>query len=779
VTWPRKQHFHAHFTFRLASHRANARSRVVMPADDGIDPIVRDRPYASRAREDPSVGPSRGAVAVGRLGEFGWDLRVDAPKTLEVPARALDRRGADAWTRRGKAWCVRAFASSATTAAAVGRERDAETRFGNNLVVVSLGNENRRKDARRRFGALILRGEDEGGIVAEKCSFGDVGCRVTAEARMRMRGNVMDVDATKTAERKRIVVACQSRASVGLFEVDASACDEVKMVRVACEDAAGSDVLGVRVNPVGMTECAYATAGGTLGILDADGARRIDSPASEDASYWYGVGYSFHPRLLLHASTSAVYSVDVRTNRRETRRLHLAPADEAIASISSVKEHLYALATSSTRGSSRLTKSYVEMRDARRASEPIVRWEHQGGRVPTSLRIFDSSGWHRGVKANQALGIYTSGNGASCVHVYECEKIVDGLRGQSGVQMRPLSYGTSVPFAANHLRGFDATKIGPWGGLFWVDDYGVHVQRYDFQEPKDSRTSATLLRALYFEKPDVDASREKPARITSELSNRATERVAKNATFDKVPHLYDYIVHGKAPSEIDVSRDSNDEAENARVLLHQTFSDGWTMNGVELLDTAEFLSGSSTAADLVEWRCTQRKNGHTLHAASDRWRKKRSDVEPIPNPINRVALAADVSDSFASDWLKDEDMHPDVALALAHHASRSNDAVDKYTRRLILASRLAHHRDRQLLDMVGSECGDARESSRHARQPRSKDASSIPFLDSQSEPYSQDSQDPFITQLRTQWHTPDKRRRYDADIGVSMPPPPPRPRRGI
>ena len=745
-----------------------------MPTDDAGDPIARDRPYASRAREDPRVGPSRGAVAVGRLGEFGWDLRVHAPKTLEVPARALDRRGADAWTRRGKAWCVRAFASSA--AEAVGR--DAEARLGNNLVVVSLGNENKRKDARRRFGALVLRGEDDGGIVAERCSFGDVGCGVTAEARMRMRGNVTDVDATRTAERERIVVACSSRASVGLFEVDVSAGDEVKMVRVAAVSAAGTDVLGVRVNPVGLTECAYATADGTLGVLDADGARRIDSPASDDASSWYGVGYGFHPRVLLHASESAVYSVDVRRSCRETRRLHLAPADEEIASISSVKEHLYALATSSTRDSSRMSKSYVELRDARRASEPIVRWEHQGGRVPTSLRIFDTSGWHRGGKANQAMGIYATGNGASCVHVYECEKSVDGLRGQSGVQMRPLSYGTSVPFAANRLRGFDATKIGPWGGLFWVDDYGVHVQRYDFQELKDSRTSATLLRALHFEKPDVDTSREKPAKISFELSNRAAERVVKNATFDKVPYLYDYIVHGKAPSEMEFSLDVNGQADNARALLHQTFSDGWAMNGVELLDAAEFLSGSSTAADLVEWRSTQRKNGYTLHAASDRWRKKRSDVDPIPNPIDR---AADVNEKFASDWLEDEDMHPDVALALAHHASGSKNSADKYTRRLILASRLAHHQDRQFLDMVGSECGGgAREPARRERQPRSKDASSLPFLDSQSEPFSQDSQDPFITQLRTQWHTPDKRRRYDEDVDAgSMPPPPPRTRREL
>ena len=122
---------------------------------------------------------------------------------------------------------------------------------------------------------------------------------------------------------------------------------------------------------------------------DAGRRRQRDARERDDrrgASDWYGVAYGAHPRTLLYADRSTVKFVDLRTRRGNRGRR--TTRGRSFRAVSRAREHYYALASATTTTAS-LTTSFVEIRDARRARDPVVRWEHQGFRTPTTLRVVD------------------------------------------------------------------------------------------------------------------------------------------------------------------------------------------------------------------------------------------------------------------------------------------------------------------------------------------------------------------------------------------------------
>jgi hypothetical protein len=439
--------------------------------------------------------------------------------------------------------------------------------------------------------------------------------------------------------------------------------------------------------------------------MTADGVTRVPwRPASSDVSAmgdWYGLGYGAHPRTLLHGShvattaTSSVHEVDLRSRRGETRLAHRADRGETLCAISTAFEHYYAVATRGTMSGS----SHVELRDIRRAKNPVLRWDHQGRVPPTTLQIVDVSEW---CPSGRSIAIQAFTPGTKEVYLYECERFVGERRGHSGEQVRAVTFGTTIPLpSSSGVRGFAMTKLGEdRAGMFWLDDDDVWCQQY---------TTTGAVDAMRFQPPqlsEADAARRAAAAADAfaldpvPLSRWKRKRALEDKFVD-LPHLHGFIVNGVVPVTdfpVDdaLETDTGDERETV-ARLHAAFTDGWRMNASELLECAEYLQGASRGSASMrvdEWR--------------DRFRTR---SEPTPNyaELVHVALSKPIATATPLDgervgalidrnlpnWtavFEGETLSRPLELALrdyrlAQHRDAREAEHTKFARRLVHASR--------------------------------------------------------------------------------------------
>ena len=464
-------------------------------------------------------------------------------------------------------------------------------------------------------------GRERTADVAEACARWRDGA-----ALWRFESNVVERAETKTKARAR------ARATTGVCDTFEVVLDVIEIARVD-ESAGYGELAAVRMHPTMVGECAFASARGEVATMTADGVKRVPwRPSGSQVTAvddWYGLGYGAHPRTLLHGShvgstgISSVHEVDSRTRRGETRRAHEADRGETLCAISTAFEHYYAVAT---RGSTS-ESSNVELRDVRRANDPVLRWDHQGLVPPTTLRIVDVAEWCSNCRS---IAIQAFTPDTREVYLYECERFVGERRGHSGEQVRASTFGSTIPLpSSSGVDGFAMTKLGvDRGGMFWRDEDGVWCQNYAINGDVD---------AMRFQPPQF--SEEDAARHAGEtvdflsrnpvpLSRWQQKRASDDAFID-LPHLHEFIANGVVPVSdfpVDDSLERDPDGERETVArLHAAFTDGWCMNASELLECAEYLQGTSRASASMR---------------IDEWRNRyRTRSEPAPNYAEFIDIA--------------------------------------------------------------------------------------------------------------------------------------------
>ena len=738
------------------------------------------------------------AVACGRVGYVAsFDARLDAPRALEPRARGLDAPAPARRAHSPTARCLRATTRETLAARAEEDESDGFPR-GNALAV--------REDAStrdRETGTLwAARADGDGGerlwVARARRERGvDGGVRLTAESHVRFESRVVEVDVADggyrghramagVCARTRRGAAALLRARETTDDAGEPRVEVMEVAKTTGGDGIRDGVVCVRAHPSWMDECAYARANGTVGTLGVDGER--DARERDDrrgASDWYGVAYGAHPRTLLYADRSTVEFVDLRTRRGESRAAHDARGDEAFRAVSRAREHYYALASATTTTAS-LTTSFVEIRDARRARDPVVRWEHQGFRTPTTLRVVDTTEWReRDVDAGAgAFTIFAFTPGDAEVYLYDCATYANERRGHSGEQICATSYGSSVRLpTASGAYGFDACRLGETrGGLFWLDDDGAWEQTYVIDAAESSSTTTMIsgasatraMTALRFEHPRAPPKTSKTRDVVVARADDAEDDEPERA-FADVPHLYEYVVHGNLP-RADVRNDAREgDGGDEAATLHAAFSDGWRMNASELLECGEYLlrdGASSASLAIDDWRRSRwqpdsskpYKRPTTLRATRE-----------IENPLAATREDADARRRWR-DAVVAEDVLPIVADALKDYASNAETGETKFTRRLVHASKCLEFASAEAADAVGSPCdvdGDARDVDASTQSLPPYDSLSESFAMSQAVSQDVDQDAPFAGRLLARW-VPETRRRRESDDFASMPPPRPR-----
>jgi hypothetical protein len=758
-----------------------------------------------RAASDARATAS--AVACGRVGYVAsFDVRLDAPRALEPRARWLDAPTPALRARAPTARCLRP--TTRETLGATSRDDEDESNEchprGNALAVCEDASTRDRETG--TLWAASADGDGGAAVARARRDGGDGGLRVTAESRVRFVSPVVAVDVADGGYRggraMAGVCARTRRGDVALLRARETTNDagdasvEVTEVARATRDGHGArdGVVCARMHPSWTNECAYVRANGTLGTLGGDGGKDASERAREErrgASDWYGVAYGAHPRTLVYADRSTVEFVDVRTRRGESRVAHDAYEDEAFRAVSDAREHYYALASArTTTTTTTTTTSFVEIRDARRARDPVVRWEHQGVRTPTTLRVVDTTEWRARRDGVGALTICAFTPGDSEVFLYDCARYANERRGHSGEQMCATSYGASVRLpTSSGVRGFDAARLGETsGGLYWLDDAGAWEQTYVIDAAESTNADATRITALRFENPRAPPTESSRDDAFADIARRRAlaEEVARDggdardrpeSAFADVPHLYEYIVHGKVPrANVQIEEREGDGGDEA-ATLHAAFSDGWRMNASELLDCGEYLQrdgASSASLAIDDWRKSRwQPDSSKPYKKPSKLRANREIENPLASTredVNargrwRVAVAA-------------EDVLPTVADALKDYASSVETGDTKFTRRLLHASKCLEFASAEA-DAVGSPCdvdGDSRDvdpASQSQSLPQ-YDSLSQSFAMSQAVSHGVDHDGPFGDRLLARWVTETKRRRRESDDFASMPPPRPR-----
>ena len=600
------------------------------------------------------------AVAVGRAGDLAsFDIRLDASAALETRHRELSGVGTSSsrrFRRDGDIARVDARARDEADdgdghrAHALAVVADASAREGGRagtwMMAGGRGTATATRDAprpgppRRGVGST-LRATAEvelGGVCLEvdvrEGSRGQGRERTAdvAEACARWRdGAALWRFESNVVERAETKAKAKAKAKAGRdrFEV---ALDVIEIARVD-EGAGYGELAAIRIHPTMVGECAFVSAHGEVATMTADGVKRVPwRPSGSEMTAvgdWYGLGYGAHPRTLLHGShvgstgISSVHEVDLRTRRGETRRAHEADRGETLCAISTAFEHYYAVATRESTSES----SNVELRDVRRANDPVLRWDHQGLVPPTTLRIVDVAEW---CSKCRSIVIQAFTPGTREVYLYECERFVGERRGHSGEQVRAVTFGSTIPLpSSSGVHGFAMTKLGvDRGGMFWRDEDGVWCQNYAINGDVD---------AMRFQPPqfsEEDAARHAGETVDFLSRNpvplsRWQQKRAPDDAFIDLPHLHEFIANGVVPVSdfpVDDSLERDPDGERETVArLHAAFTDGWRMNASELLECAEYLQGTSRASASMR---------------IDEWRNRfRTRSEPAPNYAEFIDIA--------------------------------------------------------------------------------------------------------------------------------------------
>jgi hypothetical protein len=516
---------------------------------------------------------------------------------------------------------------------------------------------------------------------------------------------------------------------------------------------------------MGDRECAFALDSGELGTLNGDGARVFRSPAMGGDGAWYGLAYGVHPRVLLHGCEHAVYSVDLRASRRESRMLHdvVASPAERWRAMSNANENYYAMASSSTKAGG---GSYVEIRDMRRASEPVLRWNHRGLSAPTSIELVDTTAWHSSVKATRALAVRAYSSSESEVYLYESAKDLKGQITYASAQMIALSHGVVGKFDASPLQGFDMLKMKHQNVLLWMNDQGVHLQQYACAAK--SGDDAQRLSALFFESPQPCAERvERRSQLTEQPPNEEKTRIARDKFVD-VPFVYDFVVHGRPPLDDYESLQKPTRGDHL-AYLHGKLSDGWVMNWSEVLDSAELLSSSTTPVTLAlrEWRESLKLSAQKQPTRARAWRR-RAKTDDIPNPLETFVEKDDIR-----QWASRLESTPEILDAINDHMLADDESC-AYTRRLYHAVRCI---DAEQSARTGVSAPPAMLPKAHAvaKKKRVRDRQSLPQLSDSELDESQHAiigtqSVTYVDSLRADWVPVSTSRRRES-VDLSMPPP--------
>ena len=508
-----------------------------------------------------------------------------------------------------------------------------------------------------------------------------------------------------------------------------------------------SNVRAIRAMPrAGDAACAYAAADG--GVYVARVGNVVDvvrAPVGEGESAFYGLARHPHPKCVIHASAREVALVDARARAAEVRELHASGADGNFVAMSrDAIEHYYALAIE--RGAR--ARAHVEIRDARRASEPVVRWEHRGIEAPTTVTLDDTSAWRR---RRTTLGVRAFSSSRNEVFLYECAREDKGRNGySSGGGARALSPGVVTTFGSTPLRGFDAVNTEEFDALVWMNARGVYCQTYERSVEEEGEVR---LRPLFYESPalaehdaaervDVD---EAAANITSTAARAKHE-------FVSVPFVYNYVVNGRVPMAVDAKNESKNESSgnDAVAYLHSKLSDGWRMNSSELLDSAELLSSPPVPSlQLSEWRASRRIAARKSLTAKQGW--SRRVKERVPNPLDNLAKNDDVR-----AWASELEPPPRVLDAIIDYASGNADN-HPYVRRLYHAARCIESVDHSTVDVGGASTMHPK--ARATTTKRVRDRASIPVdSDFEDERNTVDvgQGSSFIASLRADWAPPSR-----------------------
>ena len=596
-------------------------------------------------------------------------------------------------------------------------------------------------------------------------------------------------EATARTDARSVVreVACETSARDGRAVTVGVRCDDgAKLIRgwvtldgetrlETVEDASGDDwsaCSSVAVSDRMECECAVALRCGDVGVLSAaegaragSGRRRIvaewarERETAHDASH-YRVAYANHPRSLLHAVNvpgssvrSRVYLVDTRARGGETRMAHEADGGESIRTISAMREFLYATSVRMYEVSG-IESSFVELRDLRRARDPVARWEHLGLSAPATVRIFDSGAW-RG-EPSRAVGVCAFSTSESEVYLYECRRYAGEKRRHSGENICPLSYGTCVSLpCADSVRGFAMTQINSTlGELTWMDRHGEWSQSYNIGA--DNEASAS--RSIQFETPRADIPKTQARDV---VAAAVMETSAVNPqSFVSMPHLYNFVVHAAVPGGMrNESSPSVDAAVRTEVMknragLHAVFSDGWRMNVNELLECGEYLQSDTAASPslvLDEWR---RQIGGAAAAKKGyvKMRKAKAERNPkdaIENPFNfkNVSGRRQTRESEWNRAFHGEIIAPALEAALADYARGDESGRAIFSRRLRHAARCLETIDAKTWSEAGGKTADAAPQS--SRNPPF--SSSDPIVYSQGDDEKNEAS--FLDRLLAEWRS--------------------------
>ena len=690
----------------------------------------------------------RRATAVGRMGTFGWDVRLRAARDVR-DASAFDRAGVTEY----------ALAHARTRVVDAAEAAEGRGSAGTRLRALALDDER---------ACIVVSACARGVTYTPGASARGRGVTMRASCTRAMTGGAAMVDSRRFCARGADVASASSRG-VALERVEIDAHDNGEMM---FSDALVNDtvrgVLEVRVHPMGDRECAFALDSGELGTLNRDGARVFRSPAMGGDGAWYGVAYGVHPRVLLHGCEHAVYSVDLRASRRESRMLHdvVASPAERWRAMSNANENYYAMASSSTKAR---VGSYVEIRDMRRASEPVLRWNHRGLSAPTSIELVDTTAWHSSVKATRALGVRAYSSSESEVYLYESAKYLKGQIAYASAQMIALSPGVVGKFDASPLQGFDMLKMKHQNALLWMNDQGVHLQQYACA-PK-SGDHAHRLSALFFESPQPCAERvERRSQLTEPPPNEKKTRITRPARdrFVDVPFVYDFVVHGRPPLG-DYESSQKPTHGDHLAYLHGKLSDGWAMNWSEVLDSAELLSSSTTPVTLAlrEWRESLKVSAQKQPARARAWRR-RAKIDDIPNPLETFVEKDDIR-----QWASRLESKPEILDAINDHMLADDESC-AYTRRLYHAARCI---DAEQSARTGVSAPPAMLPKAHAvaKKKRVRDRQSLPQLSDSELDESHHAiigtqSVTYVDSLRADWVPVSTSRRRES-VDLSMPPP--------
>ena len=683
---------------------------------------------------------ARGATSVGRVGDV-------------APFDARLRAGGDAGERAGTLRTTRLMRNGGAVRRELFRPARGDVeRWGLDV-------------ARCESGGVvwIARGEGERGARVERREAGDAVAGLAAE--------------TGGLGARAVDVACgrgnESGVAVGVRVVDGAALvrawvdgggNEVE-TRVAARATWRADEGGsLAMNPTLDFECAAVSGSGDLVVLNEGGARQlpgtwaVERLSTADERRRMGVAYGNHPRALLHAvsvpgsgTASRVYSVDLRAHRGETRIAHEADAGDSIVAVSSASENYYAVGTSSSSG------AFVELRDLRRARDPVARWAHLGVSAPSIVRIFDADAWRKRPGPGRRHGICAYSLDEREVYMYECHQVVGARRVHSGDVLDALSHGTSVHIPCTGLRGFSMSRFGPERGeLFWMDRGGEWSQSYFLGD--DDLSASPLL----FESPvrnDGFMEGYKPLVQTARTSRTEVATDGSGGGFTFVPHVYEFIAHGKVPTKIELpsrTQNASDDALKNCAILHAAFTDGWRLNTSELLECGEYLHADASASaslSLSDWR-----HGRGRKAARmGNVRRYHKEAEERPeNPLSAERSYPEHEERFR-EWMEtlvDARVPDDLAAALEDYASGAENGFTKFSRRMYHAVNCLKD-----LDSTRMEAAIRKSSAvQHGEDDDYNDgytpsmapfASADPLAYSQNEDFGQN--DSFMTRLLASW----------------------------